>query len=96
MGSLRLFKAVFQTSSEFYPGSSCDKGPHKSLRSAEVNSILPLVIYGGFPIPQYRPQNTIILIMGTPHNGTPNFGKLPSMAWTSKFAELHWIQGAAL
>ena len=27
--------------------------------------------------PQYRPQNTIVLIMGTPQNGTPNFGKPP-------------------
>ena len=27
--------------------------------------------------PQYRPQNTIVLIIGTPKRGTPNFGKLP-------------------
>ena len=25
--------------------------------------------------PQYGPQNTIVLIIGTPKNGTPNFGK---------------------
>ena len=25
--------------------------------------------------PQYRPQNTIIILKGTPKKGTPNFGK---------------------
>ena len=28
--------------------------------------------------PQYRPQNTILLIMGTPKKGSPNFGKPPN------------------
>ena len=27
--------------------------------------------------PQYTPQYTIILVMGTPKKGTPNFGKPP-------------------
>ena len=27
--------------------------------------------------PQYRPQNTIVLLVGTPKKGTPNFGKPP-------------------
>ena len=27
---------------------------------------------------QYRPQYSIVLIMGTPKKGTPNFGKPPS------------------
>ena len=27
--------------------------------------------------PQYRPQNTIVLIIRTPKKSTPNFGKLP-------------------
>ena len=31
--------------------------------------------------PQYRYQNTIVLIIGTPKNGTPNFGKLPYLHW---------------
>ena len=29
--------------------------------------------------PQYRPQNIIILIIGTPKKGTPNFGKPPCL-----------------
>ena len=27
--------------------------------------------------PQYRPQYTIVLTIGTPQNGTPHFGKPP-------------------
>ena len=36
--------------------------------------------YGSFPkimVPQYRPQYTLVLIIGGPEKGTPNFGKPP-------------------
>ena len=41
---------------------------------------MPNLIDGSFPKLQrflYRPQNTIILIMGTPQKEAPNFEKLP-------------------
>ena len=27
--------------------------------------------------PQYRPKNSLVLVMGTPKKGTPNLGKPP-------------------
>ena len=47
--------------------------------------------------PQYRPQNTIVLIVGTPQKSTPNFGKAPLLprlesAWSYRFFSVEGVK----
>ena len=45
--------------------------------------------------PQYRPQNTIVLIIGTPKKGTPSFGK-PPLSYTPASLVFRGLRGARI
>ena len=45
--------------------------------SAARGATIPIWEFPKIGGPQYRPPNTIVLIIGTPKKGTPNFGKPP-------------------